>query len=87
MEDHVIIGIHVTNRGQQAIELQKIFSEYGCSIKTRLGLHDVDDNTCSIAGIILLEIFNKKGEDVSEDMLSKFNAIDGVDAQKMTFKH
>ncbi|THB68094.1 MAG: hypothetical protein D6B27_03305 [Gammaproteobacteria bacterium] len=86
MTDHIIIGVHVKNRTQQAIELQKVFTEYGCSIKTRLGLHDTDENSCSIAGIILLEIF-AKDDLIPNEMLKKFNAIDNVEAQIMRFTH
>lgn len=87
MDDHIIIGVHVSNRVQQAIELQKVFTEFGCSIKTRVGLHDTDANACSTTGVILLEIFNKDGEDKSIEMLDRFNAIEGIDAQKMRFEH
>lgn len=87
MDDHVIIGVHVSNRGTQAVELQKVFTEYGCSIKTRIGLHDTDESVCATSGVILLEIFNKNGSDISGDMMSKFNSIDGIDAQRMTFEH
>lgn len=87
MDDHIIIGVHVSNRAQQAVELQKIFTEFGCSIKTRVGLHDTDANVCATTGVILLEIFNKDGEDKSIEMLDRFNAIDGIDAQKMRFEH
>ncbi len=87
MDDHIIIGVHVSNRAQQAVELQKIFTEYGCSIKTRVGLHDTSANSCSTTGVILLEIFNKDEADISDEMLDKFNSIDGVDAQRMRFAH
>ncbi len=87
MDDHIIIGVHVSNRAQQAVELQKVFTEYGCNIKTRVGLHDTDANVCSTTGVILLEIFNKDGDDISVEMLNKFNSIEGIDAQKMVFAH
>jgi hypothetical protein len=41
MNDHLILGIHVTDRVQKAGEVQQLFTEYGCNIKTRLGLHEV----------------------------------------------
>ena len=85
MDDHIVLGIHVSNRVEQAVELQKIFTEYGCNIKTRVGLHDTDSNSCSPTGVILLEVF---GDDtIASDMLAKFNAITGVEAQKMVFSH
>lgn len=85
MEDHIVLGIHVTNRTSQAVELQKIFTDYGCNIKTRLGLHDTGADSCSPTGVILLEIFG--GDAVASDMMDKFNAVEGVEAQKMVFGH
>ena len=38
--DHIVLGIHITNRLQKAAEVQKLFTEFGCNIKTRLGLHE-----------------------------------------------
>ncbi len=35
-----IMGIKLDNRTQTAIEFQQILTNYGCSIKTRLGLHE-----------------------------------------------
>lgn len=45
--DHIIVGIHVTDRMKNASEVQKIFTEYGCNIKTRLGMHEVHGNYCA----------------------------------------
>jgi len=55
-----IIGIKVYSRIQNSNQLQKILSEYGCNIKTRLGLHDIPDNFCSESGIIILEFTGEK---------------------------
>ena len=85
MEDHIVVGIHVTDRVKTAVDLQKLFTEFGCNIKTRVGLHDVDANSCSATGVILLEVFG--GNDVATDMMNKFNAVDGVEAQQMVFSH
>ena len=43
-EPHVIYGVHVTNRTTQVPNVQKLLTEYGCDIKTRIGLHHVDEN-------------------------------------------
>ena len=85
MEDHIVLGIHVTDRVHQAVELQKVFTEFGCNIKTRVGLHDTDSNSCSPSGVILLEIFG--GDSIASEMMGKFNAVEGVEAQKMVFGH
>ncbi|MFA4964333.1 MAG: hypothetical protein WC709_01670 [Thermoleophilia bacterium] len=84
-DDHIILGIHITDRLQHAVDVQKVFTEYGCNIKTRVGLHDVDADACSPSGIVLIEFF---GSDAAATaMADKLNAIEGVHVQKMVFGH
>jgi len=84
-DDHIILGIHVTNRLKNAVEVQKVFTEYGCNIKTRVGLHDVDANVCSPSGVVLIEFFGSDGEATA--MMAKLNEVEGVVVQKMVFGH
>ncbi len=63
---HTIIGICLKNRTQQAARLQEILTRYGCSIKTRIGLHDVAEGQCAAGGVILLEVINKEEEIIQE---------------------
>ena len=84
-KSHVILGVHITDRVKRAGEVQKLFTEYGCHIKTRLGLHEADDQCCSPAGLILLEIVGPKS--VAVDMAKKLGKISGVEVQKMVFDH
>ena len=84
MEKHIILGIHITNRLRKANEVQQLFSQYGCNIKTRLGLHEVQ-NVCSPNGLVLLEMH---GEDaVCFELADKLAAIEGIEVQKMVFTH
>ena len=84
MEKHIILGVHVFNREQKAGDIQKLFTEYGCNIKTRIGLHDVHENFCSSTGIIILEM---TGEEVKADELSqKLNAVAGLEVKKLVFE-
>ena len=48
-QPHLIFGVHVTDRAHQVPQVQKLLTEYGCNIKTRLGLHRVDEQVCSRA--------------------------------------
>ena len=84
-DDHIILGIHVTNRLKNAVEVQKVFTEYGCNIKTRVGLHDVDANVCSPSGVVLIELFGS--DDEATAMMAKLNEVEGVVVQKMVFGH
>lgn len=83
--EHIIVGIHVTDRLKNAGDVQKIFTQYGCNIKTRLGLHEVHGNYCAGGGIVLLEMVGEM-KDV-DAMLRKLKKIEGLEAKKMTFTH
>jgi hypothetical protein len=84
-DDHIILGIHVTDRLKNAVDVQKVFTEYGCNIKTRVGLHDVDADVCSPSGVVLIEFFGSDAE--AGAMMIKLDAIEGVHVQKMVFDH
>lgn len=85
-QNHVILGVHVTDRMKQVGGVQKLFSDYGHHIKTRLGLHQVSEEGCSsAAGLIILEMVGE--EKGSRDLQEKLNAIEGVEAKLMVFEH
>jgi hypothetical protein len=82
---HIILGVHITDRVLHVPKVQDLFSEYGCSIKTRLGLHETSDESCSPNGLILLEMAGPDGP--IEELSTKLGAIQGVEVQKMIFEH
>jgi len=84
-DDHIILGIHVTDRLQEARDVQAVFTEFGCNIKTRIGLHDVDESYCSPSGVVLIEFFGDEAQ--ADAMAAKLNAVEGVHVQKMVFYH
>ena len=84
MDKHMIVGIHVSDRVKKSGEVQKLFTEYGCNIKTRIGLHDASDNVCAPNGMILLELVGDEG--TCNEMAQKLNGLDGVEVQTMVFK-
>jgi hypothetical protein len=84
-EPHVIYGVHVTNRTTQVPNVQKLLSEYGCNIKTRLGLHHVDEKVCSPRGLILLEMFGDLA--TCRELKVKLANTEGVDVREMIFDH
>ena len=85
MKKHVVVGVHITERVTHASEVQKVFTEFGCQIRTRLGLHEADKGVCSPNGLILLELVDDD-EKVAE-MIARLNTICGVDVQSMVFDH
>lgn len=85
MDRHLILGVHVTDRLDNAANVQQLFTEYGCHIKTRLGLHEAGPAGCGPNGLILLELYGQEG--ISDELVDKLNAITGVEAKKMVFDH
>jgi hypothetical protein len=83
--DHVILGVHVTDRMKKASEVQKLLSKYGEHIRTRLGLHQVYADRCVPGGIILLEMMGDRAR--CEELAKKLAAIEGVEVKKMHFTH
>jgi hypothetical protein len=63
--------------------VQRVLSKFGCSIKTRLGLHEVNDDYCSEQGIILLELSGTRDEAMKLE--NELLAIDGLNVKKMVF--
>ena len=82
---HIVLGVHITDRVRHVRAVQEVFTEYGCSIKTRLGLHGVSESFYSPNGLVLLEMAG--AEKPIFDMMEKLKAIEGVDVQKMVFEH
>lgn len=84
-EEHIIFGIHINDRVREVPDVQKVLTQYGCQIKTRIGLHNVDENLCSPRGLILLEMCGD--EALCDELARTLEAIDGVEVQKMVFDH
>jgi hypothetical protein len=83
MKEIRVIGIYVQNRLVEASEIQGLLTKYGCNIKTRLGLHTMEEGACAADGLIILELTGPVAEcDALEAGLS---ACKGVKLQKMIF--
>ena len=79
-----ILGVLITDRQKEVGKVQSVLTKFGCSIKTRLGLHEVNNDICSSSGLILLEI---TGEIAEMDKLeNELKAIGGAQTQKMVFR-
>ena len=85
MERHIIVGVHITDRTKHVGQVQALFTEYGCYIKTRLGLHEASQQVCSPNGLILLELIDNAA--VVDEFSGRLSALEGVDVQKMVFDH
>ena len=82
---HLIYGVHLDDRVKEAPDVQKVFTEFGCYIKTRIGLHHVDDNLCSPRGLILLEMIGD--EQKCEELKQRLQAMKGLEVKEMVFEH
>jgi hypothetical protein len=83
MRKRCVLGILVTNRVENAGQVQKVLTDCGCYIKTRVGLHEVTEDICAPTGLILLELF---GDDKAyTEVENKMKEIKGLQVQKMLF--
>ena len=78
---HTIFGIHVSQRVENVPAMQAVLTKYGCSIRTRLGMHDADNTSCSPSGLVLVDVFGAEAEDFYKEL----QAVKGLDVQRMDF--
>ena len=77
-----IIGIKVNNRLQNVLYVQEILTNFGCVIKTRIGLHEEINGQCSPKGLILLEIIDDlKAIEIANALCD----IEEIEIQQMKF--
>lgn len=82
MEKILIMGVKIGDRVNSSKKVQEILTQYGCSIKTRLGIHGAGSE-CARAGLIILELV---GDSSNWDKL-KMELLDvvGVEVKDMDF--
>jgi hypothetical protein len=78
MEKTVLLVL-INDRKDNAVTVQKILTDWGCTIKTRLGLHDGVLDNCTNCGLLILDIVGEKSK--NEEMTRKLNLLKGVKAQ------
>jgi hypothetical protein len=84
-EDHQIVAVHVTDRLSKAQTVQALLTEFGNHIKTRLGLHELEPDATGPNGILILEMIGGKSPCLA--LLEKLNAIEGIEAKRISFAH
>jgi hypothetical protein len=78
-----ILGVLITNREKEAGNVQAILTKFGCSIKTRLGLHEISNDLCNPCGLILLELIGDTSE--MDKLEFSLGQLSGVQLKKMVF--
>lgn len=76
-----VMAIMIDDRKDEAIQVQKILTAWGCIIKVRLGLHDEVLDNCSNYGLLMLELVGTPEQ--HEEMCRKLNLLNGVHAKYM----
>lgn len=76
-KNFIIILINL--RKEEAVTVQKILTEWGCFIKTRLGLHTDTLANCSESGTVFLELVGDEEKHV--ELARKLNLLKGVSAE------
>jgi len=84
MKEVRILGVMINDPSKGADKIQSILTNYGCSIRTRLGLHDMDEEYAKETGLIILELYGDMQESLRLE--NELLALEGVDVQKMVFR-
>lgn len=74
-----VLLVLVSLRKETAVKVQQILTEWGCFIKTRLGLHEGVLNDCTESGLIFLELAGDESK--HQELARKLNLLNGVDAK------
>ena len=78
MEKTVLLVL-VSGRKESAVTVQKVLTDWGCTIKTRLGIHEGVLDSCTDSGLLVLDIVGEKEK--NEEMTRKLNLVKGVKAE------
>ncbi len=71
-----VLVMLMRNRRESALKVQKLLTDFGCVVKTRLGIHDGVSDKCSDTGLVILELAGKEGDKAK--LAAGLNKITGV---------
>ena len=77
-----IMALTIDPRTSHAPEVQTVLTKHGCIIKTRIGLHEVQEDFCSERGLILLHI-NSDSDEVQQ-LEKELQDIEGITVKSMS---
>ncbi len=78
MEKSIMLVL-LENRRESATEVQQAFTDMGCFIKTRIGLHDGSPTECTNTGLIILELMGDSK--AKADLYDRLKVIPQVSVQ------
>ena len=76
-----IMALTIDPRTARAPEVQTVLTKHGCIIKTRIGLHEVQEDSCSERGLIILHITSNSKE--VEELEKELKDIEGISVKYM----
>ena len=77
-----VLVVLMRNRRDSALKVQKLLTDFGCIVKTRLGIHDGVSDKCSDTGLIILELAGKPKDKAS--LAARLNKISGVKVKSVS---
>lgn len=83
-DSHCLLAVHVTDRLKEALLVQKSLTQFGDVIRTRLGMHEVDQDRSSPNAIMILDII---GETKARQLKKSLDSIKGIETKLVVFKH
>lgn len=83
MTETRILGLLISDRIKEAGRTQQVLADYSQLIRSRLGFHELSDNVCSRAGIIILHLTGTRPE--WEAFEAELRQIEGLEVQVMSF--
>jgi hypothetical protein len=79
-----VLGINVSDRSEVAADVQRVLTLYGCSIRTRLGINDSEEEgIMGAGGLIILELSGDPSE--WDKLESELRKIKKIEVNKMDF--
>ncbi len=82
MDNYIIMVVYIKDRIEYSVPFQEIATKYGCSIKTRLGIHETT-RVCALDGVVVLELEQTSKE--VDKFYEEINNLDGIEAKLMRF--
>jgi hypothetical protein len=76
-----IMAVTIDPRTSHAPQVQTVLTKHGCIIKTRVGLHEANENSCSESGLIILHLISASEE--VQQLESELKAIEGITVKSM----
>ena len=76
-----ILAVKINERNENSMAVQKVLTKHGCEIRARLGLPQQDTDSCTDAGLLILQVCSD--DETMDNMTAELNDIPSVKAKYM----